>query len=59
MEIAILDRYRGSFLGVNRLGLETDDSPSFSAEVQNEWSYNSIPHTCVHDLYRNNFSVLD
>jgi hypothetical protein len=30
---------------VKRLGSETDNSPSSSAEVENEWSYTSTPHT--------------
>jgi len=58
MEITILDGYRGYFLGVKKLEPETDDS-LFSAEVRNEWCCNSTPHTCVHDVYRNKFSLLD
>jgi len=34
----------GSFLGVKRLGREADHSLSFSAEVENAWSYTSAPH---------------
>jgi hypothetical protein len=34
---------RGLFLGVKRPGREADHSPPSSAEVKNEWSYNSAP----------------
>jgi hypothetical protein len=35
----------GCFLGVKRPGRVADQSPLFSANVENEWSYTSTP-TC-------------
>ena len=34
--------------GVKRPGSERDHSPPPSAGVKNEWSYTSIPPTCLH-----------
>jgi len=35
--------YWGSFLGIEQLGHEVDDSLSSGAEVKNEWIYTSAP----------------
>jgi len=37
---------------------EANHSPPSSAEVKNEWSYTSTPPTCLHDVDRNNFTLL-
>jgi len=31
--------------GVNQRKREAEHSPSFSAQVKNEWSYSAMPHT--------------
>jgi hypothetical protein len=39
----IFGGYPGAvFVGVNRPALEDENSPAFSAEVENEWRYTSI-----------------
>jgi hypothetical protein len=43
------------FPGKERPGREADHSHPSSAEVKNEWRYNSSP-LCLHDLYRDGFS---
>jgi hypothetical protein len=40
---------------IKRLESEVDHSPPFSAEVKNEWSYNSAPRTCLHDVDRDDY----
>jgi hypothetical protein len=37
-------------LGVKRQGREADHSPPFSAEVENAWSYISIPPVRLHGV---------
>jgi hypothetical protein len=39
----VLNGYGGSFPLVNRLGREVNHTPASSAEVENEWSYTSVP----------------
>jgi hypothetical protein len=46
----------GIFPGVKRLGREIDITPS-SAEVKNEWSYNSTLPIFLRGVYRNNFTL--
>jgi len=43
-----LNAYRGSFREINGPGLESDHSPTSSAEVKNEWSYTSTPLVLLH-----------
>jgi hypothetical protein len=50
----LFNGYRGSLSGVKRPGREVNDSPPCSAEIKNEWSYTSIPPTCLHGLDRKN-----
>jgi hypothetical protein len=38
------------FLGVKWQGHEVDHSPPSNAEVENEWSYTSIPSVCLHGV---------
>jgi hypothetical protein len=38
--------------GINRSGLEVDDSSLSSAEVKNKWGYNSTPRYMLHGLGR-------
>ena len=45
------NEYQDSSSGVKRPGTERDHSPS-SAGAKNEWSYTSIPPTCLHDVDR-------
>jgi hypothetical protein len=44
---------------VNRQGRETDHVNPSNAEGKNAWSYNSIPPTCLHALYRDNIKVFN
>jgi hypothetical protein len=43
------------FPGEKRLGREADYSPSYSAEVKNEWSYTSTP-TCLRGVHMDRFA---
>jgi hypothetical protein len=45
----LFNGYRGSFLGIKQLGCAGDHLPPTSAEVKNEWSYNSAP-ICLHNM---------
>jgi hypothetical protein len=40
-------QHLGSFPGVKQLGCEANNTPASSAEVKNEWSYNSGPPICL------------
>ena len=42
------------FWAVKHLGPEAENSLPFSVEVKNECSYTSIPHMCLHDIWRDN-----
>jgi len=57
-----LDRLWGPpsyFTGVNRTEPEADHSLPPSAEVKDEWRYNSSPHICLHGVNRDYiFTVL-
>jgi len=44
----LLIAYRGSFREINGPGLESDHSPTSSAEVKNVWSYTSTPWVRLH-----------
>jgi len=46
--LGLFSRYRCSFAGVKRPGLE-DHCPPSSAEVKNEWRYTSAPSICLSD----------
>jgi len=41
---------------VKRSGREVNYSPPSSAEVEDEWSYSSTPHTCLHSVDRDKFA---
>jgi hypothetical protein len=41
---------------IKRLGSEVDHSPPFSAKVKNEWSYSSVPRTCLPGVDRDNLT---
>jgi len=53
----LLNGYWGSCTGIKRLGRDADHSPSFSAEVKNEWSYTSTSPVCLHGVDRNTFTL--
>ena len=44
----LLNGYRVSFPVVKRPGSDIDHLPPSSAEVKNEWRYNSTPSICLH-----------
>jgi len=46
------------FPGVKASGREVDRSPPSSAEVRNEWSFTSTPHTCIHGVEMKIFALL-
>jgi hypothetical protein len=50
--------YLDSFSGMNRLGREANNSPSFSAEVKFNWSRNSTPPIRLHVFRRLLFYLL-
>ena len=50
--------YGGSFPGVKRSGREVDLSPLCSAKVKSEWSYTSVPRIFLHEVYRDNFTLI-
>jgi len=33
-------------------------SPSFSAEVKNEWKYTSTPSVCLHSMHKDNITIV-
>jgi hypothetical protein len=41
---------------VKRPGHEADNLPKSNAEVKNEWSYTSVPPTCLHGMHKDNFA---
>jgi hypothetical protein len=43
------------FPGVKESRCEVDHSPPCCAEVKNEWSYTSTPHTRIHGVEMENF----
>jgi len=45
----LFSRYRCSFAGVKRPGLEVDHCPPSSVEVKNECCYTSTPSVCLSD----------
>jgi hypothetical protein len=45
------------FVGAERPGCEADHQPLSSDEVNNEWSYTSIPPIYLHVEERENFTV--
>ena len=47
---------RGSFPGVKRPGNDVDHSTSASTEVKCKWGYTSTPPTCLHGVYKENFT---
>jgi len=49
--------YRGYCTGIKRPGRDADHSPSFSAEVKNEWSYTSTSPVCLHGVDRHTFTL--
>ena len=50
--------YRGLFpLGAKQPKCKTGHLPPSCANVKNEYSYNSTPHTRLYDMHRNNFTV--
>jgi hypothetical protein len=48
--------HQGSFPGVKQLGSEVKHSSTSTAEVENEWIYNSTPPICLHVMDRENFT---
>jgi hypothetical protein len=42
--------------GVKWPGHEVDHSPPLIAKAKNKWSYISTPPTCLHGVYRHNFT---
>jgi hypothetical protein len=49
---APFNEYRSSSAGGNRMGLEVNDTTSYSAEVNNEWSYTSTSLIRLHVVER-------
>jgi hypothetical protein len=49
--------YRGSIRALKRPG-RAHHSPPSSAEVKNEWSYNSTPPACFYGVNRENFIII-
>jgi hypothetical protein len=49
----------GFFPGLKRPGSEVDQSPPYSAEVKNEWSYTSSPPISFHDVDREKLYVYE
>jgi hypothetical protein len=50
--------YRSSLPGAERPGREVGYSPRSSAEVENEWSYTSASHLCLHGVDRCDFAFV-
>jgi hypothetical protein len=46
----LFNRNRSSFPGVKWTGRDADHSPSYSAEIKNEWSYTFTPPTLLHGV---------
>jgi hypothetical protein len=55
----LLNGYRGSFLGVKRIGRGVEHGLPTGAEVKNEWNYTSAPPICIHGVDRDNFTFFD
>jgi hypothetical protein len=47
-----VNRYRGSFPGINWPELEVNHSPSSIVEAQDEWSYTFAPFIRLHGVDR-------